>query len=376
MRDTVDHYAPQRRRPWPIILSVAALIILALGWSGFWYFAASQAQTRLAAWREREATLGRIYDCATQTVGGFPFRMEVRCADPSAELRNAQPPLSLKAKDLLATVQVYQPDLVITEIAGPASVAEPGRPPAFTANWTLAQSSVRGLPSALERLSLVFDRLDVTRHDNGPAQPAGTAEHLELHVRQAPRLPQDEPAIDLAVQLRKGTLPQVSQLAGTPVDADISMVLRGLRDFSAKPWPQRLRELQAANGRLEIRQARVQQGDILATGQGALTLTAQGRLDGEIRLTVAGLEQLVTALGLDRAMGRVSQNAAERIVPGLNLERLLGPRGNAALAAAGVAMLGQPAELEGRKAVMLPLRFADGAVFLGQLMVGQMQPLF
>ena len=348
--------------------------MLAVGWSGFWYFAASQAETRLAAFRAREATLGRIYDCSTQTVGGFPFRMEVRCADPSAELRNVQ--LSLKAKDLLATVQVYQPDLAITEITGPATIAEAGRPPAFTANWALAQSSVRGLPSALDRISVVFDRLDVTRHDTGAAQPAGTAEHIELHVRQAPRLPQDEPAIDLAVRLRKGTLPQVSQLAGPPVDAEISAVLRGLNDFSAKPLSQRLRELQAANGRLEIRQARAQQGDILATGQGTLSLTAQGRLDGEIRLTVAGLEQLVTALGLDRAMGRVSQSAAERIAPGLNLEKLLGPRGNAALAAAGVAMLGKPAELEGRKAVLLPLRFSDGTVFLGPLMVGQMQPLF
>lgn len=376
MRDTVDQYAPRRRRPWRIVLPVAGFIILALGWSGFWYFAASQAQARLAAWREREATLGRIYACANQTIGGFPFRMEVRCADPSAELRTAQPPLAIKAKDLSAAVQVYQPNLVITEITGPASIAEPGRPPAFTANWALAQSSVRGLPSALERLSVVFDQLDVTRHDNGATQGAGTAEHLELHVQQAPRLPQDEPAVDVGVRLRKGLLPQVSQLAVMPVDAEISAVVRGVLDVSAKPWPQRLREWQAANGRLEIRQARLQQGDILATGQGSLVLTAQGRLDGEIRLTVAGLEQLVTALGLDRAMGRVSQNAAERIVPGLNLEKLLGPRGNAALAAAGVAMLGQPAELEGRKAVMLPLRFSDGAVFLGPLMVGQMQPLY
>ena len=52
----------------------------------------------------------------------------------------------------------------------------------------------------------------------------------------------------------KGTLPQVSQLAGPPVDAEIAAVLRGLNDFSAKPLSQRLRELQAADGRLEIEQ--------------------------------------------------------------------------------------------------------------------------
>jgi hypothetical protein len=120
----------------------------------------------------------------------------------------------------------------------------------------------------------------------------------------------------------------------------------------------------------------VQQGEIVTVGQGTLALTPQGGLDGEIRLTVAGMEQLVAALGLDQAMARASQNAADRILPGLNLDRLLGPRGNAALAAAGVSMLGQPAELEGRKAVMLPLRFSGFNVFLGPLQVGRMQPLF
>jgi hypothetical protein len=39
-------------------------------------------------------------------------------------------------------------------------------------------------------------------------------------------------------------------------------------------------------------------------------------------------------------------------------------------------MIGQPAELEGRQAVTLPLRFTDGVVFLGPLRVGEIAPLF
>ncbi len=382
MRDTVDHHGPvPRRRPWLIILPAAAVIVLALGWSGFWYFAASQAETMLGSWRAREASRGHMYSCADQTIGGFPFRMEVRCTGPAAELRDVVPPLSISVKNLLTVTQVYDPTRVIAEVAGPATVGEPGHPPSFAASWALAEASVRGVPSTPDRISIVFDRLNVTRQDAGATQTAGTAEHLELHVRQAPRLPQDAPAIDLAVRLSKGTLPQVRQLATPAVDAEISAVLRGVSDFppgdfSHKSWRERLRQVQAANGRLEIRPSRVQQGDIVAVGQGTLALNAQGRLDGEIRLTVAGLEQLVTELGLDQAMARASQSAADRLMPGLNLDRLLGPRGNAALAAVGVAMLGQPAELEGRKAVTLPLRFSDGAVFLGPLLVGQIQPLF
>ena len=44
--------------------------------------------------------------------------------------------------------------------------------------------------------------------------------------------------------------------------------------------------------------------------------------------------------------------------------------------AAGINLMGQPAELEGKRAVMLPLRFDDGVVSLGPLKLGVTPPLF
>jgi hypothetical protein len=43
---------------------------------------------------------------------------------------------------------------------------------------------------------------------------------------------------------------------------------------------------------------------------------------------------------------------------------------------AGINALGKEAVLEGKKARAFPLRFADGAVFLGPLKVAQIPPLF
>ena len=63
----------------------------------------------------------------------------------------------------------------------------------------------------------------------------------------------------------------------------------------------------------------------------------------------------------------------DRILPGLGGA----VRNNSgSLAAAGISMLGQPAEIEGKKAVTLPLKFTDGAVYLGPILVGQTQALF
>jgi hypothetical protein len=365
-----DTAAARPRRRWPIVLPLAVVVLLAAGWTGFWFYAAARAESEFAAWRAREAANGREVSCASESIAGFPFRIELRCAAPAVNLRRAQ--ASLQAKDMLAAVQIYQPTLMIAEFGGPLTISDETRGARYALGWSLAQASARGLPRP-ERISLVLDKPTLGRLD---AEQLARADHAELHVRPAPRLPQDPPAIDVSLDLVKALLVGVPQIANAPIDADIAGTLHGLGDLAPRPLPQVLRELAAAHGRLEIAKARIQQGDILGTGSGTLRLTERGALDGELTLTVAGIDRLMALLGVDRAVGQASQRALSRIAPGLNLDALLGPRGGAALAAAGAAMLGQPAELEGRQAVTLPLRFSDGVVFLGPLRVGQMAPLF
>jgi hypothetical protein len=371
---TFDSGLGRPRRRWRLALLLAVVVVVAAAWAGLWSYAAKRADAELAAWRNREAAAGRVVGCATQRIAGFPFRIEITCTDPTLNLQASQ--LTFRLKDLLAAVRIYQPTLLIGEFTGPLTVANDGRPPDMVADWSLAQTSVHGLPSEPDRVSVVLDKPSLARPASPAAQTLASAEHLELHARQAPRLPQDPPVLDLALDLKQALLPAFAQVPEGPIDAEIAATLRGLTDLRPKPLPALLRDLQAANGRLDITHARVRQGEIIGVGQGTLSLTARGTLDGQLQLTVAGLKQLMAALGLDKKVGQASQNALDRVAPGLNLDRLLGPRGNAALAAAGVAMLGQPAELEGRRAVTLPLRFADGVVFLGPLRAGELPPLF
>ncbi len=371
---TLDSDLGRPRRHWGVALPFAVVVILAIGWSGLWYYAAGRADVEFAAWRARQAAAGRAFSCGTQGVAGFPFRIELKCAEPALSLQTEQ--LAFKLKDMLAAVQIYQPTLLIGEFTGPLTVADRAGPPTIAIDWKLAQASVHGLPSEPDRVSVVLDKPSVARLASPAAQTMASAEHVELHARQAPRLPQDPPVLDLALNLTKALFPGLAQIPNAPIDAEIAGALRGLKDFRPKALSVLLHDLQAANGRLEVTHARIQQGEIVGVGQGTLSLTVRGTLDGQIQLTVAGIEQLMTVLGLDKKVGQASQNALDRVAPGLNLDRLLGPRGGAALAAAGAAMLGQPAELEGRRAVTLPLRFADGAVFLGPLRVGEMRPLF
>ena len=43
---------------------------------------------------------------------------------------------------------------------------------------------------------------------------------------------------------------------------------------------------------------------------------------------------------------------------------------------AGINLLGEQTTLEGKRAVTLPLRFSDGAVFLGPIPIGKTPALF
>src|SRR5881227_4089209 len=80
-------FAPPRRRPlWRLFIAPVLLLIAAIAWSAFWFYAASQVDVQADAWREREAKSGRVYDCARRSVAGYPFRLEIRCDDASVSL--------------------------------------------------------------------------------------------------------------------------------------------------------------------------------------------------------------------------------------------------------------------------------------------------
>jgi hypothetical protein len=378
----MDDAVPGRRRSWLLLVPVLLLIALAVAWSAFWFYAAGRARDTVAEWFAREAKSGRVYICNDRSVGGYPFRFELRCNDPKAELRAATPPLSVNAKHLLVALQVYQPKLLIAELTGPVTVTDPSQTRIYAANWMLGHASVRGTPRDPERVSIVLDDPVFERRDGAAAERLFSSKHTEIHGRIAGGSVRENPVIDVAFSLVGAIAPALHPLLGKPFDAEVDSQLVGLRNFDPKPWAQRFREIQQANGRIEVRAARFQQGDTLAVAAGSLNLSEAGLLEGELQVTVAGLDKLLPTLGADQLVPPDSA-AGQRLDSALNsLDRLIPGLGGLARqkvglgVAAGAALLGQPTELEGRKAVRLPLRLVNGDVLLGPIKFGKVSPLF
>lgn len=366
-----------RRRPWRVALPLVILLSLAAAWSGFWFYAVARTEGLLAAWQQREAQAGRSYTCGRETIGGFPFRFELICEQPSAEFASNEPKVVFRAANVHAAAQVYDPTLLIAEIDSPVTIAVSGEAP-VDANWKLLQISIRGRPPAPNRASIVIEGVAV-------APPAGTADNallraqrIELHGRVAEGTVTDHPVLDLAVTFAGLAAPALHPMTREPLEVTAIGVLHGLDHLRPMPLPARLRQLQAAGGRLQIKQARLEQGDVTAVAAGSLGLTAEGRLDGQLDMTVAGLDRVLPRLGIDQL---APQN--DRLAPAFDaLDKLLPGLGQAARRQAGsglsvgLSLIGRPAELDGRKALALPLRFVDGAVYLGPVRVGAVAPLY
>ncbi len=379
---------PTRRRWWPILASAAIAVVLAFAWVWLWYYAASVADRTLAGWVEREAAAGRVYSCGSQSIGGFPFRVQARCADAAAQIKSNQSPYVVRAKDVTFAAQVYHPTLLIGDITGPLTLAELGQPPSFVADWARARLSVRGVPPDPEGVSFLLDgpHLDRVGAAGGNGEMVFKAKQADLQGRIAAGSPHDHPVIEVTLHLAAATAPTLHPSLAAPIEVELDAVLRGFKDLLPKPWAERLREMQAAGGGVEIKSLRITQTNAIVVGSGTLGVNAHGKLDGLVRVAIVDIEHIVPLLGIDRLLGqgldRLSGSgsssgqglgALDRLVPGLS--GAIRESANASLIE-NLKKMGEPSTIDKQPAIILPLRFADGSIYLGMLRLGEAPPLF
>src|ERR1700720_1330137 len=70
----------QRQTAYSWLLPPVA-VIMAIGWPVFWYVKSRETAAAVTAWMTHEAQLGRTWSCPDQKTGGFPFSVEISCAN-------------------------------------------------------------------------------------------------------------------------------------------------------------------------------------------------------------------------------------------------------------------------------------------------------
>ena len=109
-----DPLAVKRISPLKMMSPLIVFLLIAAGWSGWWFYARGQAQDRLAAFEANTLAL----NCASRDWGGYPFRIHIDCLQPHVETGN----IRASADKLRLIIQAWNPKHVIGAVFGPINI--------------------------------------------------------------------------------------------------------------------------------------------------------------------------------------------------------------------------------------------------------------
>ena len=337
---------PRKRRPWLVALPFAALVLAGVAWTGAWFYASARAEKEIDTWIAAEATKGRVWACANRTLGGFPFRFELMCDQPSVIFTGAGQ-WSWTAARAHAVAQVWNPQHIIAEFQGPARLAEATTGRQIEANWTLLQVSGVGSNGQLERVSVSSN--DYTLAESGTTVFA--AKHAEFHARHHPGAAGNTLDIASGVKGASGLAPGMP--AGAPVDGELQVTISQVPEFRTMPVEERVALWQAAGGRVNVEVAKLSAGGGAMSTTGEIGLDPQRRLDGMLNLSLVNAPALINALTTAGLMPAMAANIAPLLTA-----------------------TGMTATVGGANASSFPFVFRGGRVALGILPLGKIGPLF
>ncbi|MGU3536543.1 DUF2125 domain-containing protein [Methylobacterium sp. A54F] len=341
----------RRRSRVGLFLPYILLLAVAVLWTAGWFYVRARAVSEIDGWMAREAAAGRTWTCADRSVGGYPFRIELRCGT----LRLARSDGGFSLGPTTAVVQVYQPRHGLIEAEGPFRVEQGGLNADVT--WRKLQGSFHGASDGFVRASLVVDGPKGAVTGAQPAPITFEAKHLELHARPTPGRFESEGAVDLSLRAEQVLLPLIDPVIGNAAPADLALdaTLEQAAGLRTRPLPQELEAWRRAGGSLDIALLSLAKGDRRLQARGALSLDEAHRPAGQLDLRASGLESLIGGLVGQRfgaEKGAMIGNLVGQLLGGGR--RGAGGEGSAQAATGEAALKPLP-----------PLRLADGRLTLG-----------
>ena len=339
---------PPKPLRWKLYLPFIALAVVAVGWSAFWKIAAGMTESGLDDWFAQERSQGREWACPNRSVGGYPFRLEVRCAAPTFTGRMGAVAGAGSVGDVLVAAHLYNPSLVLAEVGSPLAFKAQDGSLDLSLAWTRLQASHRVRKGGLERDSLEIEGPALRLAGRGLPTIAAKAEGFEVHLRPNPDRASAVSAMDLALRLSKLEAPALDGLSGYagPLDAVFAATVLQTEALRGGDLAQSLEQWRQAGGNVEIREFKLAKGEALVEANGALEIDSAHRLAGRIELQMTGLGPLLQRFGVSPG------NAA---IGGL-LGGLLGGRAPSA-----------PAQANGKGALRLPLDLNQGRAMIGPM---------
>ncbi|AWN41062.1 DUF2125 domain-containing protein [Methylobacterium durans] len=337
-----------------LFLPFGLLLALVVLWSAGWFFIRDRAAREMDSWIAREAAAGRAWTCADRSLGGYPFRIELRCAS----LKLARSDGGFTLGPVTALVQIYQPRHGLLMAQGPFHVDQGDLSADVT--WKALEGSFHGASGGFVRASLVVDEPKGSVRGAGPEPIDFATKHLELHARPTPGRFEKDGAVDVSLRAAQVLLPVIDAFVGSAAPADLALdaTVNRATVLRTGPVPQELEAWRQADGSLDLTMLSFAKGDRRLQARGTLDIDEAHRPAGQLDLRAAGLESIVGQIMGQRMgaeKGALIGNLVGQFLGGIRRQDR-----EPDAPAEGERRAGDPALKP-----LPPLRLADGRLMLG-----------
>ena len=345
---------PKTKQRWSahslLLPPVAIVLAVAIGWPAFWYVKSRAAAAGVSAWMTHEARLGRAWSCPNQKTGGFPFSVEISCANLLFQGEILGKTLTGSLRGFRATSALLRTGNVRAQLDPPFVAKTSDGTFDITMQWGELFLDLEGKPGALDRVALAGREVRLQGKIGGidPVEGAFgdvTGNFVLLQDRR-------DHAYDVMVSFKQGAIPALDSLLATelPIDMQVRGTISEVDLRGAETLQDFLENWRRANGHLDIAAGSLTSGQIIFDAKGGFDLDDQHRVQGKLIASFAGLDKAFRQLGVDPAL----------ITAGQLLAGLLGG-----------------GQTGGTGRVKLPLIFSEGFLSIGPVRTQiQIPPLY
>jgi hypothetical protein len=339
---------PRRRgRALRILIYIAVAFVLL--WIGYWYATSRIVASTIENAAASLAEHGRVVNCVEKGMRGFPLALDLDCAQ--ASFADASADLSAGMSHIRASAPLYWPGSVSANLSGPFVFDAPGLDLSLEASWSSATSNASAGLSGLRRVSADVEGLIVNRDGESERLPfvSLTAKQASLAAEPAGgsayRFTISADGVEI-VQSEKRTFPPFA----IDVDVDALDFGRSLGTDPARAFANWLKQ----GGALNVNRLRIASGNSAAIARGTLTLSPNGTLSGNLRITFLGLDEVPEVAG--------------QIRPGLKKKT--------AQVVGAIGAFSRPVEEGGQPANEIPVTIRNGAISVGFIPIASLPPLW
>ncbi|TKT75285.1 DUF2125 domain-containing protein [Aquamicrobium sp. LC103] len=260
------------------------IVAAGLAYTAAWFYAADRLEARVNASVAGINGNGKRASCENAEVRGYPFRIGVFCK--SVMYVDARAGFGLRARQFRSAAQVYDPNRIVWEMDGPATLEVPGLN-ALDLDWGSLRASSRLASSKPRLISVEAQNINFRLSEADSSSPAlGTIGNGQFHMR-----PVGED-VDLAFRFTD------LKLDGDVVGAGEMPALSGLVDVNLRQGLAALKDGNGLRGKSgEIRNLTASFGEETgATISGPVSVDDFGLIDAQLQVTIRKPELLAAIL--------------------------------------------------------------------------------